>query len=490
MSSFNDYSLVDRLYNSSTLDWSKIQFALSEFAITAKPALCGIDFFHSERIVRVKQREVMDLQLTLSEEDLEFCNALAEGLRPIGSDVPHWLKELSEGVLSRSTCLAAEPIQDENGLTIGLLYAFYSSGTPDDCMSAFQGAIARQCSTVIHQWQYGERHNELVARLWTALELSCPGFLILDENMRIVQKGSLFSKSVPQLNAGDKFDQHFIWDGLQVPEEWKTQQGVKSKLRFFHALELNQRYKCTVQAIHSKLYLLLSNPVINSSHAMADYHLSAVDFPSHDYITDFVFLQTTTLQSLEEVQRSNEIIQARNKELEIAQAELLRNKLLLENKIAERNERVLRLSNFPEQNPNPVFEIDYNRQFVCFSNKAAKDAFGELLMLPYHDFLAMLSLSHEVVSASLKLRVEFESGSRFFISDATRVPNEEIIRFYANDATEQRHLKNLLYRQQQGLNQLLGVLEAFNIDRDEAARTANLNEVIQEVTKVLNSKRS
>jgi hypothetical protein len=48
----------------------------------------------------------------------------------------------------------------------------------------------------------------------------------------------------------------------------------------------------------------------------------------------------------------------------------------------------------------------------------------------------------------------------------------------------------LLYRQQQGLNQLLGVLEAFNIDRDEAARTANLNEVIQEVTKVLNSKRS
>jgi hypothetical protein len=64
------------------------------------------------------------------------------------------------------------------------------------------------------------------------------------------------------------------------------------------------------------------------------------------------------------------------------------------------------------------------------------------------------------------------------------------MRFYANDATELRQLKNLLMRQQQGLNQLMGVLEAFNIDKEEAARSANLREVIQEVSKVLNIKRS
>jgi hypothetical protein len=222
---------------------------------------------------------------------------------------------------------------------------------------------------------------------------------------------------------------------------------------------------------------------------MVDYHLSAADFPAHDYITDFVFLQTTTLQSLEENQRSNEVMQAKNRELELAQSELLRNKLILENRILERNERVLRLSNFPEQNPNPVFEIDFNRQFICFSNHAAKLAFGELLTLPYHEFLAMLSLSHERVAASLKLRVEFECAGRFFIADATRVPNEDIVRFYANDATDTKLLKSLLARQQQGINQLLGVLEAFNIDRAEAERSANITEVIQEVSRVLNLKR-
>jgi hypothetical protein len=86
------------------------------------------------------------------------------------------------------------------------------------------------------------------------------------------------------------------------------------------------------------------------------------------------------------------------------------------------------------------------------------------------------------------LRVEFESGNRYFIADATRVPNEEIMRFYANDASELRQLKTLLFRQQQGLNQLLGVLEALNIDKEEAVRSANLNDVIQEVTKLLGVK--
>jgi hypothetical protein len=89
----------------------------------------------------------------------------------------------------------------------------------------------------------------------------------------------------------------------------------------------------------------------------------------------------------------------------------------------------------------------------------------------------------------LKLRVEFECANRYFLADASRVPNEDIVRFYANDATEMKHLKNLLSRQQLGINQLIGVLEAFNIDRAEATRSANLNEVIQEVNKVLNSKR-
>lgn len=489
MSAFTRSTVVEHMFAATDFDSAKLRDVLTEFALAARPALSVIDFFREDSIVRVKQREVIELQVSLSEEDWQHCYALAEGLRPVGSDVPFWLVELTDGVFSRSTCLVAEPIQDENGLTIGLLYAFYAAGLPDENTLAYQRSVARHCSILVQQWQYGRRHSEMLSRLWTSIELSCPGFLILDDKLRIVQKGSLYAKSVPELVLGQKFEHHFIWDSPTTPEEWYSASHAKPKLRFYHALELNQRYKCTIQSIHSGLFLLLANPVINTNHAMVDYHLSASDFPAHDYITDFVFMQTTTLQSLEEIQRSNDVMQARNRDLELTQAELLRNKLILENKISERNERVLRLSNFPEQNPNPVFEIDFSRQFICFSNQAAKLAFGELLTLPYHEFLAMLSLSHERVANSLKLRVEFECANHYFMADATRVPNEDIIRFYANDATEMKLLKSLLSRQQQAINQLMGVLEAFNIDRSEATRSANLSEVMQEVSKVLNAKK-
>ncbi len=488
MAATSSTSVIDQLHQSSDFQWMKLQQALLEFSALAHPAVCGIDFFQRDRIIRVKYREVIELNVALTDEDWELCFSLAEGLRPIGSNVPHWLAELSDGVFSRTTALVADSIRDENGITIGLFYAFYSEGLPSDIVLAYQRLIALQCTSSIQHWQNEQRHKQHLTRLWSSIESSCPGFLILDDKMRVVEKGSLYVKSVPQLVVGDRFEQHFVWDGMAGADDWKTISLGKQKLRFYHTIQLNQRYKCTIQPIQSDLFLVLSNPVINSNHAMLDYQLSANDFPSHDYITDFVFLQTTTLQSLEEVQRSNELLQFRNKELELIQSELLRDKMVLENKIEDRNERMLRFLNFPEQNPNPVLEVDFNRRFISFSNKAAKAEFGELLTLPYHEFLAMFSLTHELVSNSLKLRVEFDLQDRYYVVNAARVPHEDIVRLYVTDATEMRLCRNLLARQQQGLNQLLGVLEAFNIDRGEAIRRANLNDVIQEVSRLLAAK--
>lgn len=487
---FQKSSLAEQLMGATNFEWMSLQQLLSEFSSQAQSTLCCIDLFQDKGIIRVRQQQVLELNVTLSDDDWQLCFALQEGFRSVGSEIPHWLVELTEGVFSRSTCLVAEPIHEESGLTIGLLYAFFTTGTPDAVVGAYQKSIAAQCSSIIHRWQCDTRHQEKLNRLWSSVELSCPGFLILDAKMRVLEKGSIYTKSVPQLRVGDRFEQHFIWNGVAVSDDWRPKFGAKQKLKFYHSLELNQRYKCSIQQLQDDMFLVLSAPVINANHAMVDYHLTANDFPSHDYITDFVFLQTTTIQNLDELQRANEVMQFRMKELERIQAELLRTKMSLENKLAERNERVIRLSNFPEQNPNPVFEIDFIRKFICFSNQAAKLAFGEMLTLPYLDLLSMLSVSHELVAGSLKLRVEFESLDHFYTAEAFRVPNEDSVRFYAQDCTELRQIKNLLARQQQGLNQLLGVLEAFNIDRDEAMHSANLGDVVQQVTKLLSVKRS
>jgi hypothetical protein len=221
---------------------------------------------------------------------------------------------------------------------------------------------------------------------------------------------------------------------------------------------------------------------------MIDYKVSASDFPPQDYITDFVFLHATASQNAEDLQQTNEQLLSRNALLEIQNSELVRDKTLLENRIAERNNRVVRLSNFPEQNPNPVFEVDFNKRFICFSNAAAKLAFGELLTLPYDEFLAVLSVNHDILRSTQKLQVEFESMGRFFIAEASRVPNEDIIRFYANDASEIRLLRSRINQQQQSIKQLTGVLEALNVDLASALGQSQFSELLKQIPGVLTKK--
>jgi hypothetical protein len=226
--------------------------------------------------------------------------------------------------------------------------------------------------------------------------------------------------------------------------------------------------------------------VLNSNHALADYNLTSTDFAPQDYITDYVFLQATTMKSLEETVRQNEEIIFKNREMELVIADLVRSKQLMERKIDERNERVKRLSNFPEQNPNPVFEIDFKKQFLCFSNQAAKQAFGELLSLPYYELLSVLELNHDLASNSLRLHVVFSVADCTYEADAFRVPNEHIVRFYAHNVTEFQKAKSLLIRQQRGIDQLLNILEALNIDRHEAGRNTHVDDVMREAAELLN----
>ena len=488
MKSQANSTVMSQILSETNFDWREVQTVLASFDQISKSALCVLDFFDNKRIFRVKPQEALELHLTLSDEDWDYCMSLADGFRPIGSNVPHWLSELSDGVFSRSTCLSAAPVKDGNGLTIGLLYAFYAEGYPAELELAYQHLIAAECSSLIQRWQHGNQQRELQNALWTAIELSCPFFLLLNENMRVIRKGKLYEMAVPDLEVGNKFDDHFIWDGIPKDSQSKLSHEVKNKKRFYHSLKYNQRYKCSFHTLRPDLFLVLSAPVINANHAMIDYKVSASDFPPQDYITDFVFLHATASQNAEDLQQTNEQLLSRNALLEIQNSELVRDKTLLENRIAERNNRVVRLSNFPEQNPNPVFEVDFNKRFICFSNAAAKLAFGELLTLPYDEFLAVLSVNHDILRSTQKLQVEFESMGRFFIAEAYRVPHEDIIRFYANDASEIRLLRSRINQQQQSIKQLTGVLEALNVDLASALGQSQFSELLKQIPGVLTKK--
>jgi len=172
--------------------------------------------------------------------------------------------------------------------------------------------------------KYHQRQKQHTEHLWKSVEASCPAFILLDEHNGLVDFGSVYQKAIPELSRGAKFIDFFAWDNLKTPGDLWLNTNQHSKLLFFHSLHFNQRYKCTVRPLNDRLLLLLAVPVVNSNHALVDYNLTSTDFSPQDYITDFVFLQTTTLKTLEETLAQNDAMRFRNAELETALQDLQR----------------------------------------------------------------------------------------------------------------------------------------------------------------------
>ena len=59
------------------------------------------------------------------------------------------------------------------------------------------------------------------------------------------------------------------------------------------------------------------------------------------------------------------------------------------------------------------------------------------------------------------------------------------MRFYSHDISELHLAKALLGRQQEGINQLLAILDALNIDRNEVTRSTRVSQLMEEVTRLL-----
>ena len=62
----------------------------------------------------------------------------------------------------------------------------------------------------------------------------------------------------------------------------------------------------------------------------------------------------------------------KNKLLELSKNALINANGRLEEQVNERTKKIKNLALFPEQNPNPVFELDYDNKVINYSNPASK----------------------------------------------------------------------------------------------------------------------
>lgn len=115
---------------------------------------------------------------------------------------------------------------------------------------------------------------------------------------------------------------------------------------------------------------------------------------------------------------------------------------ITERKRAEKE--LIKLSSFPELNPNPIVEID-SKGHIEYINPAAKNIFPDLEKLGLkHPFLEGLFDSISVVSKEGKntFQCETQAGNRYFVEDIHITKDTGSIRIYGLDITERKNMEN------------------------------------------------
>jgi PAS domain S-box-containing protein len=145
-------------------------------------------------------------------------------------------------------------------------------------------------------------------------------------------------------------------------------------------------------------------------------------------------------------------------------------------------ERIAHLASFPEQNPNPVIELNAAGE-VVYSNPATAKALGDLglgndppVFLP-GDFPVMLPrlLEGDVLE-------EVEVGDRVFLETITLNPSTRTTRVYASDITDRKHAEGVLHETSQYLENLITHANAPIIVWDPKLRITRFNRAFERLT--------
>jgi len=113
---------------------------------------------------------------------------------------------------------------------------------------------------------------------------------------------------------------------------------------------------------------------------------------------------------------------------------------ITEKKKAE--DKISRLASFPEMNPNPIYEIDFNGT-VVYANPAAQKLKADGLAFPAENNIKeLIEDFHQ--NREKEIVHEVQVGERWYLQSVYRVPSAEILRAYYVDITKRKQAQVVL----------------------------------------------
>ncbi|MBM3427460.1 MAG: PAS domain S-box protein [Bacteroidetes bacterium] len=158
------------------------------------------------------------------------------------------------------------------------------------------------------------------------------------------------------------------------------------------------------------------------------------------------------------------------KQLEESRAEINAINAGLEQMVEEKTKHISSLALFPEQNPNPVFELQLDESMVRYFNPAAGATFGDLTTISLQAFCQILQL--DLLNIQVNERVEFEYNGLVFERNIFLLENGKVLRGYLHNIT-------LRKQNEKELSKLIDQLRTA--EQDLTVKTVELERSLEEL---------
>jgi signal transduction histidine kinase len=358
---------------------------------------------------------------------------------------------------------AGTPLVDENGMALGTLCVIDS--VPRKLSSAQLNTLQILSKSIVDLLKI-RRQTKMIEKeklfLIESLEFSSPYFLIVDKNGIITEFGKNYKKSIQSLQKNMLFSDVFNWISKIDFEQINDSFQYQNKLLFFETKDKKQKYKCSIKISFDNKYILCVVPVINTEYPISNFKININDFPKQDYIAEYLFLQQAATRGLEDSKRLNDLLNIKNKDLEISKNALIEANNVLEKRIFERTNTIKNLALFPEQNPNPVFEIDFVNENLIYINPAAKDIFGFDLKSDFLEVCSAIHLNKQNYHLPAINKNEFQFNDLVFQYNIFIVKGQETARIYLHNITEIRTIEKEEKAKQEILLQFRSIDHSLN----------------------------
>ena len=367
---------------------------------------------------------------------------------------------------------AGVPLVDENGFALGTICTIDSR--PRALSQQQIKALKILAKKVIASLSIKKKNSLLEQSrqfLFDCINFSTPYYFLINSNNEIVEFGQNFKKANSAIDKGRLFSQFFYWNSRFDAQKLLDDSDLHHRMLFFTSYDEKQKYKCSVKRNDENTYFIFATPIINTQLPLANYVVNVTDFPKQDYIAEYLFLQQASTKGLEDSKKLNDLLRDKNKQLEDSKNTLVNLNAVLEDRINERTKEIKSLALFPEQNPNPVFEINYGKKEIAYINPAAKQKISQCESFSYDELIQKLHISEETISIKDTSKITFDLNGKFYERNIFFLEEKQIFRLYLHDITEIKQIEkqekeknDAFIRQQQALLEMRSLPQNMPLD--------------------------